>query len=380
MKVEAIRLDRRRGGRSVYIGPPPLPHFRPQRYIKSSTGLRPYRSDQLLQAETARLLTEVMNLEPQMSEDGDMEPCCEPLLTESDHDPAAAILHLAEHRLYRLIHWARQLPNFSAIETNDQIVLLQNSWANLLALFMCWQSTGSDDLLMNFNKSVSRKLAQALDMEEIFDRIEQMSEFFNTIGLEREEYVAVRLLILVNPDVDMLGDPIKVREHQEQFSEMLLFHTITYRAIESLRYTTILLKIQEIAHIGYLLHEWMLKRYDSYEESSRPQLTGLLVELLKHESVVGGQQAGAMSRLHLPSEPLVEDLVGVPAIEDHQHGTHHTRKSVQHHIIQRAVIQEDVDTSEVVDNLAEEEIVQDDSNVVHVVVDQTHGILVTENE
>lgn len=51
-----------------------------------------------------------------------------------------ALLNLADQRLYRTVHWSRALPDFAQLDTDDQILLLQNCWANLLCLDCCWRS------------------------------------------------------------------------------------------------------------------------------------------------------------------------------------------------------------------------------------------------
>lgn len=51
-----------------------------------------------------------------------------------------ALLNLADQRLYRIVRWSRALPVFSNLDTDDQILLLQNCWADLLCLDCCWKS------------------------------------------------------------------------------------------------------------------------------------------------------------------------------------------------------------------------------------------------
>ncbi|VDQ14788.1 unnamed protein product [Trichobilharzia regenti] len=51
-----------------------------------------------------------------------------------------ALLNLADQRLYRTVRWSRALPDFSLLDTDDQILLIQNCWADLLCLDCCWRS------------------------------------------------------------------------------------------------------------------------------------------------------------------------------------------------------------------------------------------------
>ena len=63
-----------------------------------------------------------------------------PNVTEEEAAVYRALLNLADQRLYRIVRWSRALPVFSNLDTDDQILLLQNCWADLLCLDCCWKS------------------------------------------------------------------------------------------------------------------------------------------------------------------------------------------------------------------------------------------------
>ncbi|KER29891.1 hypothetical protein T265_03584 [Opisthorchis viverrini] len=61
-------------------------------------------------------------------------------VTEDEAAVYRALLNLADQRLYRTVRWSRALPDFAQLDTDDQILLLQNCWADLLCLDCCWRS------------------------------------------------------------------------------------------------------------------------------------------------------------------------------------------------------------------------------------------------
>lgn len=63
-----------------------------------------------------------------------------PSVTVEEAAVYRALLNLADQRLYRIVRWSRALPVFSNLDTDDQILLLQNCWADLLCLDCCWKS------------------------------------------------------------------------------------------------------------------------------------------------------------------------------------------------------------------------------------------------
>ena len=157
--IPAIRLDRTRGGRSSYEGC--SPHGRPKaapsvekkvpriRPVKKTSGLNPelvlpknlqnvqmtlptgeeVSSSQLMAIlnRSGRLgsqsdapfvpevLTEIMNLESLLCDDDGGNELPTEKLSDMDPNMFGSLLQLAEIKLYKLVRWARNLPQFSAI-------------------------------------------------------------------------------------------------------------------------------------------------------------------------------------------------------------------------------------------------------------------------
>lgn len=165
--IAAIRRDRMRGGRSSYDGC--SPHGRPKYEMKTPTpksvqkrprttnpnrtpqnaaGLAMHKNlenvnvmlpsgenipgSQLLSmlnrttktsTEGAKpfvphLLTEIMNVESYLCEDENSTEFPPERLSENDPTFMLSLLQLAELRLYKLVRWARNLPQFSSISVS----------------------------------------------------------------------------------------------------------------------------------------------------------------------------------------------------------------------------------------------------------------------
>ncbi len=52
-------------------------------------------------------------------EDVDMPACCEGKMCDGDAEPFASLLHFADHCLYRIVRWARNLPDFSSVSVSE---------------------------------------------------------------------------------------------------------------------------------------------------------------------------------------------------------------------------------------------------------------------
>ena len=55
------------------------------------------------------------------------------------------------------------------IQTDDQIALLQNAWAELLCLDCCWRSLQTpNEIKLSYNRSIDSVAAQQLHVDDIF--------------------------------------------------------------------------------------------------------------------------------------------------------------------------------------------------------------------
>ncbi|XP_067662603.1 nuclear hormone receptor FTZ-F1 beta-like [Haliotis asinina] len=312
MKLEAIRLDRTRGGRSSYDGC--SAHGRTKsistdRKIKRSSVSRAVPPGQssncnsdvsvshlvaILNHSTPssqqsgeggtmqvpELLTDIMNLEPLLSDEEiplDMIP---EGFEENEDSLYTYLMQLTELRLYKLVRWARNLPQFGAISTDDQILLLQNCWSDLLALGVCWRSIATPGVLsLSAGKTIGLKRAQDLGFDDVVSRMISLSEHLRRLEVDQYEYVAMKVLLLISPDVKGLKDPGKIMEHQEKLLDALLTYTTGHFQMLHNKFGEMLLRLPELSRISFIGKEQLLSRLPTNMTSC-----GLLVELLKGEN------------------------------------------------------------------------------------------------
>ena len=53
-----------------------------------------------------------------MAEDDEEQECCFGKLRSGDEDLFGSLLHLADHCLYRIVRWARNLPDFANVSVS----------------------------------------------------------------------------------------------------------------------------------------------------------------------------------------------------------------------------------------------------------------------
>uniref|UniRef100_A0A2C9K6M5 Uncharacterized protein n=1 Tax=Biomphalaria glabrata TaxID=6526 RepID=A0A2C9K6M5_BIOGL len=311
MKLEAIRQDRTRGGRSSYDGCAthlknrinPLEKRLQKKSIRlldemsspshdSDDGSKSHRNLVAILNHTTKqpatnsgtphipeLLRDIMNLEPLLSDD-DLPP--ETLMEIPFPEQAlySYMMQLAELRLYKLVRWARNLPQFGAISTDDQILLLQNCWSELIALSLCWRSIDTpNQISISSTHHITAEWAQHLGFEDVVIRLLNITDNFRKLFMDQFEYVALKVLLLITPDVKGLKEPKKIREFQDKLTEALLTYTSTHYPHLTDKFGALLLRLPELSRISFMSKDILIKSLPSSMASC-----GLLVELLKGDN------------------------------------------------------------------------------------------------
>ncbi|XP_059151797.1 steroidogenic factor 1-like [Physella acuta] len=314
MKLEAIRQDRTRGGRSSYDGCAshlknrvtplekklkkvstrfPLPGEIPGPSHDADDGSNSHRNLVAILNHNAHkqtipscgvphipeLLRDMMNLEPLLTDD-DLPP--ESLMETPFPEQAlySYMMQLAELRLYKLVRWARNLPQFGAISTDDQILLLQNCWSELIALSLCWRSIDSpNQISISSSHHITAEWAQHLGFEDLVIRLLNITDNFRKLYLDQFEYVALKVLLLITPDVKGLKEPKKIRDFQDKLTEALLAYTSSHYPHLNDKFGALLLRLPELSRISFMSKDILLKTLPSCMSSC-----GLLVELLKGDN------------------------------------------------------------------------------------------------
>ena len=68
-----------------------------------------------LQPHTPGILEDMKAIESVMSEDETEQECCRGKFQEGDDNLFVSLLHFADHCLYKIVRWARNLPDFASV-------------------------------------------------------------------------------------------------------------------------------------------------------------------------------------------------------------------------------------------------------------------------
>lgn len=183
MLREGVRLDRVRGGRQKYRRAPDAPAAqlpRPQ-------------------------LDEIKVLEALISYEPELLTCSAPPagVTEPAAKTLAMLADLYDRELVGVIGWAKQIPGFTELQLNDQMRLLQSTWAEMLSLMLAYRSmSGGNPLRLRFANDLALDEQQARDIgaHDLFTQIAGVAKRLERAAALREECYLLKALALANSE------------------------------------------------------------------------------------------------------------------------------------------------------------------------------------
>ncbi|XP_013784132.1 nuclear hormone receptor FTZ-F1 beta-like [Limulus polyphemus] len=268
MKLEAIREDRTRGGRSTYQCSYALASqssfdskgtssvssssSKEHLHINSEMSL-PGCSRESLGVQVSstqgsqqvpQLIQEILSVEHLWQySDKDLNKT-EEKVNNSDSD---FFSNIADNRLYKIVKWCKSLPLFKEIQIDDQIALLLNSWCEMLLLSCCYRSIPTPkEVRISLGKSMTLEQAQKVGLGPVVERMLNLTEHLRRLHIDQYEYVCLKVIILLTSDVSGLKEIEKVRICQKQVLEALQTYTRVHYPENPSKFGELLLRIPEL--------------------------------------------------------------------------------------------------------------------------------------
>ncbi|KAL4710211.1 hypothetical protein ACJJTC_005384 [Scirpophaga incertulas] len=198
MLREGVRLDRVRGGRQKYRRAPDQPP--------------PPRA----QLDDIKVLEALMSYEPELL------TCAAPPagVTEPGAKTLALLADLYDRELVGVIGWAKQIPGFTDLQLNDQMRLLQSTWAEMLSLMLAYRSmagAGGGALRLRFaaDLALDEKQARDLGAHDIYTQVAGVAKRLECASAMREECYLLKALVLANSEarIDEHAPLRRFRDH-----------------------------------------------------------------------------------------------------------------------------------------------------------------------
>ncbi|XP_072530688.1 nuclear receptor subfamily 5, group A, member 5 [Salminus brasiliensis] len=174
---------------------------------------------------------------------------------------------MADQTLFGLVEWARNCALFKELKVEDQMVLLQSCWSELLVLdHLCRQVAygrdGSIYLVTGQQIDVSTVLSQAgPTLSSLVSRAQDLVSKLRALQLDRQEFVCLKYLVLFNPDVKSVQDRQQVERTQERVNRALMGHTLQSYPGQTDKFGQLLLRLPEVRSISLQVEEYLYQRH-----------------------------------------------------------------------------------------------------------------------
>ncbi|XP_054711000.1 steroid hormone receptor ERR1-like [Uloborus diversus] len=188
MLKEGVRLDRVRGGRQKYRRCQESPYQIP-------ICKKPSLEDNKMISALVGCEPEPLQLQAAGGEEG------------GSLRVVAALSDLVDRELVATIGWAKQIPGFTELTLNDQMKLLQTTWAEILSLSLAYRTYqgGLSPPRLMFTQEfwMDERQAEECQAVELFRRCLRLVRRLEAISMRREEYLALKALLLTNADIQL---------------------------------------------------------------------------------------------------------------------------------------------------------------------------------
>ncbi|KAM9843026.1 nuclear receptor subfamily 5, group A, member 5 [Aulostomus maculatus] len=174
---------------------------------------------------------------------------------------------MADQTLFALVEWARNSSLFKELKVEDQMVLLQSCWSELLVLdHLCRQVTygkeGCIYLVTGQQIELSTVTSQAgTTLSSLVTRTQDLVSKLRALQFDRHEFVCLKYLVLFNPDVKSVQSRRQVEHTQERVNRVLMEHTQRSHPGHSDKFGQLLLRLPEVRSISLQVEEYLYQRH-----------------------------------------------------------------------------------------------------------------------
>ncbi|CAK6972089.1 estrogen receptor 2b [Scomber scombrus] len=246
-----------------------------------------------------------------------------------------SLTNLADKELVLMISWAKKIPGFIELSLADQIHLLKCCWLEILMLGLMWRSVDHPGkLIFSPDFKLNREEGQCVEgIMEIFDMLLAATSRFRELKLQREEYVCLKAMILLNSNL-CTSSPQTAEELESRNKLLRLLDSVidalvwviskmglsTQQQTLRLGHLTMLL-----SHIRHVSNKGM-DHLSTMKRKNRVLVYDLLLEMLDANTSgsSGSSSSSQMSASSPDSDSFCEQQQYVQPPPHMQHGTDQT--------------------------------------------------------
>ncbi|XP_063376145.1 protein ultraspiracle homolog isoform X1 [Cydia fagiglandana] len=212
--------------------------------------------------------------------------------------PVSSLCQIGNKQIAALVVWARDIPHFGQLVLEDQVALIKASWNELLLFSIAWRSmeylederengdgtrstTQPQLMCLMPGMTLHRNSAQQAGVGPIFDRVlSELSLKMRSLRMDQAEYVALKAIVLLNPDVKGLKSRQDVDNLREKMFSCLDEYCRRARGGEEGRFAALLLRLPALRSISLKSFEHLY----FFHLVADASIAGYIREALRHHA------------------------------------------------------------------------------------------------
>nr|CAD7402739.1 unnamed protein product [Timema cristinae]CAD7432628.1 unnamed protein product [Timema monikensis] len=184
-----------------------------------------------------------------------------------------------DQNLFSQVDWARNSVFFKDLKVDDQMKLLQHSWSDMLVLDHLHQRMHNnlpDETTLPNGQKFDLLGLGLLGVPTLTSHFNELTAKLQELKFDVSDYICLKFLLLLNPDVRGIMNRKHVQEGYEQVQQALLDYTVNcYPHIQD-KFTKLLMVMPEIHQMASRGEDHL---YHKHCDGSAPTQT-LLMEML----------------------------------------------------------------------------------------------------
>ncbi|MBN3317202.1 ESR2 protein, partial [Atractosteus spatula] len=224
-----------------------------------------------------------------------------------------SLTNLADKELVHMISWAKKIPGFMEFSLYDQVRLLECCWLEVLMIGLMWRSVDHPGkLIFSRDLTLNRDEGNCVEgIVEIFDMLLAATSRFRELKLQREEYLCLKAMILLNSNMclnstensEELESRSKVLQLLDSLTDTLVW-VIAKKGLSFQQQSTRLANLlMLLSHIRHVSNKGMEHLYSMKRKNVVP-LYDLLLEMLDAHIVRSSHVPMPATMHHSPSESI----------------------------------------------------------------------------
>uniref|UniRef100_A0A2C9JH11 Uncharacterized protein n=1 Tax=Biomphalaria glabrata TaxID=6526 RepID=A0A2C9JH11_BIOGL len=189
------------------------------------------------------------------------------------------LCRIVDQLLFLMVEWARNSSFFKEIKVEDQMKLLHSSWSEILILDFMYRNVHSvwgKDIMKPNGTGIGFDILDKIGLGDVKAKVFELIKKGKELKLDSNEYMCLKFLILLNPDVSGLENRNFIEQSQEKVNAALFEYCLLFYPEMTDKFSQLLMRLPEIRLISIRMEDFLYFKHMSNEVPDQTLLTEML--------------------------------------------------------------------------------------------------------